>query len=47
MGRNFGSGDFELKIPLRGRDGDLTGKVESTKDLKNGFYVINLVREKS
>ena len=47
MGRNFGSGDIELKIPLRGRDGDLTGKVESTKDLKNGFYVINLVREKS
>ena len=47
MERNFGSGDFELKTPPRGRDGDLTGKAESTKDSKNGFYVINSAREKS
>ena len=47
MGRNFGSGDFELKIPLKGRDGDITGKVESIKDLKNGFYLINLERDKN
>ena len=47
MGRNFGSGDFELKIPLKGRDGDITGKVESIKDLKNGFYLINLERDRN
>ena len=47
MGRNFGSGDFELKIPLKARDGDITGKVESIKDLKNGFYLINLERDRN
>ena len=46
MGKNFGSGEFELKIPLKGPDGDLTGKVEKIEDLKNGFYLIKLERDK-
>ena len=46
MGKNFGSGEFELKIPLKGPDRDLTGKVEKIEDLKNGFYLIKLERDK-
>ena len=46
MGKNFGSGEFELKIPLKGPDGDLTGKVEKIEDLKNGFYLIKLEKNK-
>ena len=46
MGRYFGSGDFELKIPLRGRDGEITGSINETRDLRNGFYVISLERDR-
>ena len=46
MGRYYGSGDFELKIPLRGRDGEITGSVNETRDLRNGFYVISLERDR-
>ena len=46
MGRNFGSGDFELNIRLRGDDAELTGNIEKIENLKNGFFLIKLERDK-
>ena len=45
MGRNFGSGNFNLKIALDGVNGDITKKYikEGPKD---GFYIIKLERER-
>lgn len=45
MGRNFGSGTFNLKIALDGVNGDITKKYikEGPKD---GFYIIKLERER-
>ena len=46
MGRNFGSGDFELNIRLRGDDAELTGNIEKIENFKNGFFLIKLERDK-
>ena len=45
LGRNFGSGEFELKIPLKGKDGDLNGKIDKIEELKNGFYLFKFERD--
>ena len=44
MGRKFGSGDFELKITLKGKDGNISDKVEVEKPI-NGFYLIKIERQ--
>ena len=41
MGRKFGAGDFELKIILKGKDGDITKKSE-IETLGNGFIVVKI-----
>jgi hypothetical protein len=45
MGRNFGSGNFSLKIPLKGQNGNVTKDVEK-EYVKNGFYKIKIKRER-
>ena len=40
MGRKFGAGDFELKILLKDKDGDITKK-SKIETLGNGFIVVN------
>ena len=45
MGRNFGSGIFNLKIALDGVNGDITKKYIK-EGPKNGFYIIKLERER-
>ena len=45
MGRNFGSGTFNLKIPLDGVNGDIT-KEKKIEPTVNGFYRIKFKRER-
>ena len=45
MGRNFGSGNFSLKIVLDGANGDIT-KEYKIEPAVNGFYKIKLKRER-
>ena len=45
MGRNFGSGNFSLKIPLKGQNGNVTKNVE-IEYVENGFYKIKIKRER-
>jgi len=45
MGRNFGSGNFCLKIPLKGPNGNVTKEVK-TEYVENGFYKIKIKRER-
>ena len=46
MGRKFSSGEFELKITLKGRDGDIYNDENKREfvDLKNGFFMIKFDR---
>ena len=46
MGRKFSSGDFELKIILRGKDGDIT-KRKKIENLNNGFILIKIEKSKN
>ena len=45
MGRNFGSGNFSLKIPLKGPNGNVT-KEFKLEYVENGFYKIKIKRER-
>ena len=45
LGKKFGSGDFELKILLKGNDGDITNNIILEPQI-NGFYRIKIEREK-
>lgn len=45
MGRNFGSGNFNLKIVLDGVNGDITKEYKKEGPI-NGFYTIKLKRER-
>ena len=45
MGRNFGSGNFSLKIPLKGENGNVT-KNTKIEYVENGFYKIKIKRER-
>lgn len=45
MGRNFGSGNFSLKIVLNGANGDVT-KEKTIEPVENGFYRIKIKRER-
>jgi len=45
MGRKFGAGDFELKILLKDKDGDITKKSE-IETLGNGFIVVKIQKIK-
>ena len=45
MGRNFGSGTFNLKIVLDGVNGDIT-KEKTIEPVENGFYKIKFKRER-
>ena len=45
MGRNFGSGNFSLKIPLKGPNGNVTKEV-TREYVENGFYKIKIKRER-
>jgi len=45
MGRNFGSGNFSLKITLKGSNGNVTKEVK-TEYVENGFYEIKIKRER-
>ena len=45
MGRNFRSGNFNLKIVLEGVNGDITKKWKKEGPI-NGFYIIKLKRER-
>ena len=44
MGGKFGSGDFELKITLKGKDGNISDKVDVEKPY-NEFYLIKIERQ--
>ena len=44
LGKKFGSGEFELKIYLRNKDGDIT-KDYTKENIDNGFCLIKLKRE--
>ena len=46
MGRKFSSGEFELKIHLKGKDGDIYNEENKRKfeDLGNGFFMIKFER---
>ena len=46
MGRKFGSGDFELKIILKGKNGNIK-KVGEIKDTFDRFYEIRFERLKA
>jgi hypothetical protein len=45
MGRNFGSGSFSLRIPLKGPNGNVTKKFIQ-EYVENGFYKIKIKRER-
>ena len=45
MGKKFGSGDFELKILLKNKDGDITNKIILEPPKNDGFYRIKIERE--
>ena len=45
MGKKFGSGDFELKIFLKNKDGDITNKIILEPPKNDGFYRIKIERE--
>ena len=45
LGKKFGSGDFELKILLKGSDGDVTNNITLEPPI-DGFYRIRIEREK-
>lgn len=46
MGRKFSSGEFELKINLKGKDGDIHNEENKGKfeDLENGYFIIKFER---
>ena len=46
MGRKFSSGDFELKIILKGKDGDIT-KRKKIENLNNGYILIKIEKNKN
>ena len=45
LGKKFGSGDFELKILLKNKDGDITNKIILEPPKNDGFYRIKIERE--
>lgn len=46
MGRKFSSGDFELKIILRGEDGEIKKK-KIVEYLEGGFILIKIEKNKN